>query len=43
MLVRSRDDIYRMNDLKGKKIGLSRARTRSRTTGGAFRKNKASS
>ena len=25
MLVRSRDDIYRMNDLKGKKIGLSKS------------------
>jgi ABC-type nitrate/sulfonate/bicarbonate transport system substrate-binding protein len=25
MLVRSRDDIYRMSDLKGKKIGLSRS------------------
>ena len=25
MMVRSRDDIYRMSDLKGKKIGLSRS------------------
>ena len=25
MMVRSRDDIYRMSDLKGKKIGLSKS------------------
>ncbi len=31
MLVRSRDDIYRMNDLKGKKIGLSRSQNKIKT------------
>ena len=25
MMVRAKDDIYRMSDLKGKKIGISRA------------------
>ncbi len=31
MLVRSRDDIYRMSDLKGKKIGLSRSQNKIKT------------
>ena len=31
MLVRSRDDIYRMADLKGKKIGLSRSQNKIKT------------
>ncbi len=31
MMVRSRDDIYRMADLKGKKIGLSRSQNRIKT------------
>jgi ABC-type nitrate/sulfonate/bicarbonate transport system substrate-binding protein len=31
MMVRSRDDIYRMQDLKGKKIGLSRSQNRIKT------------
>ena len=31
MLVRSRDDVYRMNDLKGKKIGLSRSQNTIKT------------
>jgi ABC-type nitrate/sulfonate/bicarbonate transport system substrate-binding protein len=31
MLVRSRDDIYRMSDLKGKKIGLSRSQNTIKT------------
>jgi ABC-type nitrate/sulfonate/bicarbonate transport system substrate-binding protein len=31
MLVRSRDDIYRMCDLKGKKIGLSRSQNKIKT------------
>jgi ABC-type nitrate/sulfonate/bicarbonate transport system substrate-binding protein len=31
MMVRSRDDIYRMADLKGKKIGLSRSQNKIKT------------
>ena len=31
MIVRSRDDIYRMADLKGKKIGLSRSQNKIKT------------
>ena len=31
MMVRSRDDIYRMSDLRGKKIGLSRSQNRIKT------------
>ena len=31
MMVRSRDDIYRMQDLKGKKIGLSRSQNKIKT------------
>ena len=31
MLVRSRDDIYLMGDLKGKKIGLSRSQNKIKT------------
>jgi ABC-type nitrate/sulfonate/bicarbonate transport system substrate-binding protein len=31
MIVRSRDDIYRMTDLKGKKIGLSRSQNKIKT------------
>jgi len=31
MMVRSRDDIYRMGDLKGKKIGLSRSQNKIKT------------
>ena len=31
MMVRSRDDIYRMSDLKGKKIGLSRSQNKIKT------------
>ena len=31
MMVRSRDDIYRMEDLKGKKIGLSRSQNKIKT------------
>ena len=31
MMVRSRDDIYRMSDLKGKKIGLSKSLNRIKT------------
>ena len=44
MMVRASDDIYRMADLKGKKIGLSRSHEHeSRTTGGASRSTRASS
>ena len=43
MMVRARDDIYRMTELKGKKIGLSKSlNTPSSATGGASRRNKAS-
>ncbi len=38
-----RDPIYRMKDLKGKKIGLSKSLNTSRTTGGASRSIRASS
>ena len=43
MMVRAKDDIYRMADLKGKKIGLSKSMNRVRTTGGASRSTRASS
>jgi len=33
MLVRARDDIYRMAELKGKKIGLSRSQNKVKTDG----------
>ena len=42
MLVRSRDPIYKMQDLKGKKIGLSKSLNTSRTTGGGSPSTKAS-
>ena len=42
MMVRSRDDIYRMQDLKGKKMGFPGARIKLKPTGGAYRKNRAS-
>ena len=32
MIVQSRDDIYRMTDLKGKKIGLSKSLNTIKTT-----------
>jgi len=40
MMVRSRDDIYRMADLKGKKIGLSRSQNTIKTDWWASRKSR---